>query len=197
MALFTWCIRQFIQHMLYSFQHRSCDNSVLGCVSITWAPWHMLTSWHGNVFHMIAPSVMRIHRSQADSPHKRPVIQDFCFLCCWPRQTWINGRVAVIWDVMALMWRHCTERRANSCDTAWNGACRPGGRYWDYKSGTLSFKYPTDATKWRSAQPNNTCWFLMKPNIDQNTNIFWQENALQSVVSDIFAIFFLPVLTVF
>ena len=49
--------------------------------------------------------VRGIHRSTADSLHKRPVMQSFDFLSCWK-----IDELLVIWDVMTLMWCHCNDR---------------------------------------------------------------------------------------
>ena len=65
----------------------------------------MVTPWHGNISSLIGPFVRGNHRSPVVSPHKGPVTRNFGVF--FEQTVEQKVELSVIWDAMALMWRHC------------------------------------------------------------------------------------------
>ena len=65
---------------------------------------HMKASWHGIWSHHW-PFVVGMHWPPMDSPHSGPIERNFdvLFGVCW------RVELSVLWDTMALMWRHSNE----------------------------------------------------------------------------------------
>ena len=97
-------------------------------------PWYviMMTSWHGNTFHITDPLWGNPQVTDVDSPYKELLMQSFYFLEHFIEQT---VDLPVIWDTMTVMVTPYGNRPVSQIRAPPGGLSRTSGTLWqDYSN---------------------------------------------------------------